>query len=137
MPLLCVVIAVGLTSLFFTADRQGRNDESRVLQTRGTVVEEVRSSTGSCKGADFDTRIEWTQDDDLRTAWTNTCRSGPDVGDRVDVWVRDDGEITLRAPSTTVVILVLGSLFFLGMGALCCFSVRFGLRKVDRQLAAL
>lgn len=132
--LVIVGVVGGLIALTFSADRQAWNDDSRVVQTRGLVVEEV-AGTGSCKGADFDTLVEWTDGDELRSAWTSTCRSGPDVGDEVDLWVRDDGEVALKAPGATTVLTVVGILFFAGLGALTFFSLRFNLRKVNRELA--
>lgn len=133
--LVTVVAVGGLTIVMFSADRQGWNDESRVVQTRGQVVDEV-SGSGSCKGADFDTLVEWTQDDELRTRWVATCRAGPDVGDEVDIWVRDDGEVVLRDPGATQVLTVVGILFFVGLGMLVFFSVRANLRTVNEQLAS-
>lgn len=132
--LVTVVAVVGLVIVAFSSNNRGWNDESRVVQTRGVVVEEVDGS-GSCKGADFDTRLEWTQDGEVRTAWANTCRAGPDVGDEVDVWVRDDGRIVLTAPGTTNVFIVVGVVFFLLLGAFVYRSVRVQLRTVNRQLA--
>lgn len=131
-----VAVAVaGLVWVVFSPNSKAWNDESRVIQTRGVVMEEQRGS-GSCKGADYDTRLEWTQDGEIRSAWTNTCRSGPDVGDTVDVWVRDDGKIKLTSPGATNVLTVFGILFFLGLGLLVFFSVRNSLRKVAGWTAA-
>lgn len=132
--LVTVVAVAGLVIVGFSANNRGWNDESRVVQTRGVVAEEV-DGRGSCKGADFDTRLEWTQDSEVRTAWTNTCRSGPDVGDEVDLWVRDDGEIVLTDPGATNVFIVVGVLFFIGLGVFVLFSVRSNLRTVNEQLA--
>lgn len=134
--LVTVVAIGGLAVLMFSADRQAWNDESRVVQTTGQVVEEV-AGAGSCKGADYDTRVEWTQDDEPRTAWVATCRSGPDVGDEVDIWVRDDGEVVLRAPGATNVLIVVGISFFAGLGVLTFFYVRYNVRTVNAKLAAL
>lgn len=134
---LCVVVITALVAVMFSEDRKAWNDESQVTQTQGAVAEEVRSSRGSCKGPDFDTRIEWIQDGETRTAWTGTCRSGPDVGDTVDVWVRDDGEITLTEPSTTVVFTVVGIMFFGGLGILVIFVLRSNLRRLNRRVAGI
>lgn len=134
--LVCLIAFAGLVFVSFSADRQGWNDESRVTQVRGLVVEEVRGA-GSCKGADFDTRLEWTQEGEARTAWTATCRSGPDVGDTVDMWVRDDGAVKLTSPGATNVFTVLGGLVFIGLGALTFFSIRSNVRKVNEDLSTL
>ena len=135
VSVLLAVACIGLVAFLFSSERQGWDDESRVLQTHGTVIDEVPGS-GSCKGRDYETQLEWTQDGELRTGWAGTCSSGPGVGDRVEMWVRDDGKITLTAPSATVVFLVLGVLFFLGLGALSYFTLRSSLRAVDSKLAA-
>lgn len=134
VSVLLVVACVGLVALLFSSERQGWDDESRVLHTHGTVIDEV-SGSGSCKGRDYDTQLEWTEDGQLRTGWARTCASGPDVGDRVEMWVRDDGKITLTEPSATVVFLVLGVVFFLGLGVLSYFSLRSNLRAVNAKLA--
>lgn len=136
LGLLCGAAVAGLVALAFSQDRHGWNDEARVVQTHGLVVDEMRASGGSCKGADFETQLEWTQDGDLRTVWTATCRSGPDVGDTVDLWVRDDGAVKLTSPSATNGLMILGGLFFVGMGAVVFFSTRAMLHTVNTQLAA-
>lgn len=133
VSVLLVGAAIGLIALYFSPDHQAWGDESRVFHTHGIVIDEVRSS-GACKGADFDTQLEWTQDGESRTGWTRTCRSGPDVGDRVDMWIRDDGKIVLTEPSTTNVLIVFGILLLLGMGAMSFFSLRANLRLVNSQL---
>lgn len=66
-----VAVCVVLTAVMFTSDSKARNDDTRVIQTRGVVVDEVRGQ-GSCKGrdSDFETRVEWTQDGEVRSAST-------------------------------------------------------------------
>lgn len=134
VTVLLVGAVVGMIAFAFTPDHRAWEDKSRVLNTHGVVIDEVRGS-GSCKGADYDTQLEWTQDGESRTGWTNTCRSGPDVGDRVEMWIRDDGKIVLTEPSTTNVLIVFGVLLFLGLGVMSYFSLRANLRDVNGKIA--
>lgn len=133
----CVVVIAGLATMTLMASSQAWNNDSRVTRTQGVVVDEVRGQ-GSCRGrgADYETRVEWTQGGEVRSASTSTCASGPDVGDTVDVWVRDDGQIRLTAPSTTLTLTLVGMLAIAGLAVFVSLKLRTNVRRIDQQLAA-
>lgn len=135
--LIFLAVAVSLAAYGLSSAHQGWMDESRVKQTTGRVIDEKPAEHAGCKGGgNTDTLVEWTEAGEPTSRWIGTCRSGPDVGDTVDVWVRDDGAVTLTPPKSAATFVWGGAGFFVLLAVFVYFSMRANLSDMRRTDSA-